>query len=96
MTLDVFLGGCIFTMCLGIGLFQLRFWVRTRDRLFLGFALAFFLLAVNRIALTLTTTTDVNEGRLSLYVIRLVAFVIILLSIIDKNRAARRAAAPSG
>jgi hypothetical protein len=70
-----------------IGLFFLRFWKQSQDRLFAFFASAFFLLAAQRLALAFTTQT--NEGALYLYVIRLFAFALILYAIIDKNRSTR-------
>lgn len=63
------------------GLFFLRFWRDTRDRLFGFFAVAFFLLSAQRI---LVATSE----SLPVYGIRLVAFVLILWAIIDKNRKA--------
>lgn len=65
-------------------LFFLRFWRSTRDRLFLVFSGAFWLLAVQRLALTLTEPAQ--EWRTGLYVVRLLAFLLILVAIIDKNR----------
>jgi Family of unknown function (DUF5985) len=70
------------------GLFFLRFWRQTRDRLFLIFALSFWLLGVQRLALALTTNgLEANTG---LYLMRLLAFVLILVAIIDKNSGRRR------
>ncbi|HZG42858.1 MAG TPA: DUF5985 family protein [Longimicrobium sp.] len=66
------------------GLYFLRFWRDTRDRLFGIFAAAFWLLAAQRAALALTT--DANGEQVVLYAIRLLAFVLILAAIIDKNR----------
>jgi hypothetical protein len=66
------------------GLFFLRFWRETRDRLFGIFAGAFWLLALQRLLLALFQNPD-NE-QLWLYGIRLLAFVLILFAIIDKNR----------
>jgi hypothetical protein len=74
-------------LCLGfaaIALFFLRFWRRSRDRLFAWFALAFAVMAASRLALTLMSLPD--EARLALRLLRLVAFLIILWAIIDKNR----------
>ena len=65
-------------------LFFLRFWRSTRDRLFLVFSLAFALLALQRLALTLMQPLE--EWRTSLYMVRLLAFLLILGAIIDKNR----------
>jgi hypothetical protein len=66
------------------GLFFLRFWRRTQDRLFLVFALAFWLLGVQRLAMVLVGS--VEETRTGLYVVRLFAFLLILGAIVDKNR----------
>ena len=61
------------------------FWRRTRDRLFAWFAIAFAGLALHRLLLTLSDPGD--EHRTYLYVLRLVCFLVILVAIIDKNRA---------
>ncbi len=67
-----------------VGLFFLRFWRDTRDRLFALFSLAFFVLAANRIGFMLQSEHDVKGD--SLYGVRLLAFVLILVAIVDKNR----------
>ena len=67
------------------GLFFLRFWRRTRDELFVAFALAFGLLGVGQAILALANIPTEERG--SLYLIRLLAFVIILFAIFRKNRA---------
>jgi steroid 5-alpha reductase family enzyme len=67
-----------------IALFFLRFWVESRDRLFAMFALAFSVLSVQRLALSLTIGT--MENQTAFYLLRLAAFVIIVVAIIDKNR----------
>jgi hypothetical protein len=64
--------------------FFLRFWRDTGDRLFLIFAAAFFLLAVTRFGLALSQVRQ--EGETHWYWVRLVAFVLILIAIVDKNR----------
>ena len=69
------------------GLFFLRFWRETRDRLFGIFAGAFWLLALQRLLLALFQQPD--QERLWLYGIRLLAFVLILVAIVDKNRGPR-------
>jgi glucose uptake protein GlcU len=69
------------------GLFFLRFWRQTRDRLFGIFAAAFWLLAAQRLALALSD--DPNGEQVLLYGIRLLAFVLILAAIVDKNRGTR-------
>jgi hypothetical protein len=66
------------------GLFFLRFWRQTRDRLFLIFAVSFWLLGLQRLALALTT--QLVESQTGLYLVRLFAFLLILVAIVDKNR----------
>lgn len=66
------------------GLFFFRFWRHTRDRFFLCFALSFWLEAGNRLALGLLVRQDENTP--ILYMIRLVAYGMILFAIWDKNR----------
>lgn len=70
------------------GLFFLKFWKQSRDRLFSLFAIAFFILAGQRFALALTTQN--SEGTVLLYAVRLVAFLLILAAIVDKNRTSQR------
>ena len=72
------------------GLFFLRFWNRSRDRLFLIFAMAFWLLAAQRVLLGLDVAA--TEDRTWYYALRLVAFLLILVAIVDKNRGTRGAA----
>ncbi|NUQ20278.1 MAG: hypothetical protein HOQ09_04890 [Gemmatimonadaceae bacterium] len=80
-----FVAGALAAGYLVIGLFFARFYKRTRDRLFLMFAIAFWVLVVQRIATVLTA--EWIEDTTWLYGLRLLAFVIILVAIIDKNRA---------
>lgn len=65
-------------------LFFLRFWSASRDRLFALFALAFAVLAVQRFAITVTRET--MEDQTIFYLVRLAAYLIIIVAIIDKNR----------
>jgi hypothetical protein len=88
MTLFHFLSGAVtFGFAVG-GLFFLRFWRRTGDGLFAAFALAFWLLGLVQALLALTDIPV--EERSFLYLIRLLAFVLILAAIWFKNREARR------
>jgi len=68
------------------GLFFLRFGRRTRDRFFYVFAAAFWLLGLNWLLLAMTSR---DEAHPEFYLLRLLAFVLIIAGIIDKNRAAR-------
>ena len=65
------------------GLFFLRFYRRTSDRLFLMFAVAFWILGSNWLALAFTET---DEVRTALYFVRTLAFLLIIIAILDKNR----------
>ncbi|HTD65307.1 MAG TPA: DUF5985 family protein [Candidatus Limnocylindria bacterium] len=83
-----FLNGAIMTGFLVAGLFFLRFNRRTHERLFAIFAAAFFVLAFERIVLAFVDPTA--EFQPYVYVIRLMAFLLIIIAIVDKNRGARR------
>jgi hypothetical protein len=78
-----FLSGAV-TMGFAVGaLFFLRFWRKSRERLFLVFAIAFSLLALNQ---ALIAGLDVvNEAYSWIYAIRVLAFILIIGAIIDKN-----------
>lgn len=62
-----------------------RFYRQSRDRLFLFFAAGFALLAVQR--LSLASAALLPMPLLTYYLLRLAAFVVILIGILDKNRA---------
>ena len=65
------------------GLFFLRFWSRTRDQLFLAFTASFWLLGLSQ---ALLSFSDVPvEERTPLYLLRLAAFLIILIAVWRKN-----------
>jgi hypothetical protein len=70
----------------------LRFYRKSHDRLFMFFAASFAILSFNRIAFLLSSAPD--ENRTHLYVVRLIAFTVILVGIIDKNRSHRGPVAP--
>ena len=82
------LSGAVAAGALVAALYFLKFWRRSHDRLFAFFAAAFLLMSVNGVALGLTDPK--SEVRVYLYSVRLAAFVLILLAILDKNRALRR------
>lgn len=83
-----FLHGATAMGALVISLFFLRFWRQARERLFLSFALAFFLLGIERVILG--TVSFATEWRDYVYLLRLGAFCVILFGILDKNRDAAR------
>jgi hypothetical protein len=65
-----------------------QFWKRTADRLFLSFALAFVLLALNQLMVFAIGAND-ERGNYA-YILRVLGFVLILFAIVDKNTFARR------
>jgi hypothetical protein len=83
MTAD-FVGGATMTAGLVIALLFFRYWRASRDRLFLLFACAFLVFAASRLVLAFLEEDD--EGRVFVYAFRLLAFLLILGAIIDKNR----------
>lgn len=68
------------------GLFFIRSWMKTQDRLLGIFGLAFWILAVERIVLLCLGEGSTNEYSAYIYCMRLLAFIMILIGIIDKNR----------
>lgn len=78
-----FLIGVIATASFAAGCLFLKYWKRTRDTLFLAFALAFFIEAFNRVPLLFSQHP--NEGSPGYYLVRLVSFLIILGGIVKKN-----------
>jgi hypothetical protein len=87
MTLYDFLSGAVSLGFFVCALFFLRFWRRTKDGLFLAFALAFSLLGLGQAILALANIPTEERG--SLFLIRLAAFALILIAIVRKNRSAR-------
>jgi uncharacterized protein DUF5985 len=79
-----FLWGALSMGCATIALIFLRYWRRSHDRLFGFFAIAFAVMALNWIGLAFIDPGV--ELRHALYLLRLAAFVIIIIGIIDKNR----------
>jgi hypothetical protein len=83
MMLEGFLLGVIVTASLAAAAFFLKFWRQTRDFLFLAFGIAFLMEAINRIGFLFVATP--NEGTAYIYVVRLLAFLLILSAIVYKN-----------
>jgi uncharacterized membrane protein HdeD (DUF308 family) len=87
---ESFLLGVIAATSFTAGLFFLKFWRRTRDSLFLSFAIAFLIEGANRAAVLRTARP--NEGSPWIYMVRLFAFLIILGGILHKNYGPQRRA----
>ena len=67
------------------GLFFAKFWRRSRDPLFAIFAVAFWLLALNQ---AIVAVLDVpREEQSWAYLLRLAAFILIIVAIVYKNAA---------
>ena len=68
------------------GVYFLRFWRKTRDRLFLSFA--FWLLALNQTIVSLLGAADERSGYA--YILRVVGVLLILFAIVRKNLSSER------
>lgn len=80
-----FLLGGVAVASFTVALFFLRYWTNTRDRFFLLFAASFLIEAASRTHMAITSSW--NEEELPLhYLVRLLAYGLILLAIWDKNR----------
>ena len=81
--IEGFLLGVIATSSLIAGVFFLKFWRKTGDSLFLAFGVAFFVEGLNRCAVLFLAKP--NEGSPYIYIVRLLAFLLILAVILHKN-----------
>lgn len=88
-----FVQGMSAMACIVIMLFFLHFWRRTSDRLFLIFAIAFSLMCLTRVLAVVVGGTPLDTGAAAhsvegyqVYLVRFLAFLLILAAIIDKNR----------
>ncbi|KYG63212.1 hypothetical protein AZI86_16040 [Bdellovibrio bacteriovorus] len=79
-----FIYGAVMMASLCNGLFFLKFWRKTGDRFFSMFAAAFILLSVERWLLLFIKTA--NETNTWVFMVRLVAFALIIGAVIDKNK----------
>ena len=87
MMLNAVLSGAISTAAMVAALFFLRYWRATRDRFFLFFAISFALESVSRFLIGVLGGT--GDETPAFYLLRLAAYALILVAIIDKNRRAR-------
>jgi hypothetical protein len=78
-----FLSGAVTIGFLVAAGFFVRYWRKTAERLFLIFAIAFTLLALNQ--LLASALQVVSEPDSFVYGLRALAFVLILVAIVDKN-----------
>ncbi|WP_255442427.1 MULTISPECIES: DUF5985 family protein [Corallococcus] len=87
--LKTLLDGAVLMAYLACALFFLRFYLQSKDRLFALFSLAFTLMGVHNLLGALVAPDLDAERVYYLYVVRLVAYLLILGAIWDKNRAGR-------
>ena len=83
-----FVSGALMILSFAAALFFAMSWRRSGDRFFFIFALAFALLGVERLILGVLNLPE--SPLLSIYIIRLVGFLLIIIAIVDKNRTALR------
>lgn len=87
MFVNNILAGAIIMASFTIALFFLRFWKSTHDRFFLFFSISFALEALNRLLIQVAMHQD--EQQPLIYLIRLVAYSLILIAILQKNKRPR-------
>jgi hypothetical protein len=74
------------------GLFFLKFWLTSREKFFLYFSFAFWLLSIERIALMIVHESEhavrnaITEANSWVYLIRLLAFIFIVFAVLERNR----------
>lgn len=86
------LSGMFVGMGLAVGLFFCRFWQKTRERLFALLALVFLLLSIERCVLAFVPAG--HESRHFIFIVRLLAFALLIIGIVDKNRQSPRRCPP--
>jgi hypothetical protein len=86
MNVASFVSGGVMVGSLIVSMMFLKFWSSTQDRFFSIFSFAFFTMAIERVVLLFHDEGPGAEENAPIYLLRLVAFVLILIAIIDKNR----------
>lgn len=75
--------GATVMACFTITAFLINSWQRTRDRFFLFFAVSFFVDGAGRILMGVFDYPE--ETKPLIYLMRLAAFLLIIIAILDKN-----------
>jgi len=83
--IEGFLLGVIVTGSATAAGFFLKFWLQTRDPLFLAFAAAFLIESANRV--TFLWLEQPQQGTPVIYLVRFISYLLILAAIMNKNRA---------
>lgn len=86
--MNQFLSGALVVASAAVALFFVKYWRATHDRLFAILAFAFCLLALERTVLAFVPVS--LEGRHWIFLARLLAFALIIVGVLDKNRPRRR------
>ena len=84
---QMFLRGGLVVACFVAGLFFLHYYRQTRDRIFVFFVVAFWSLAAHWVGLAIANPE--LESRHYIFLFRLLAFVALIVGILDKNRRSR-------
>jgi hypothetical protein len=87
------LWGALFGLSVVTSAFFWKFWKRTRDRLFLAFSGGFGVLSVHWVALGIAN--PLSETRHYLYVLRFLAFALIIAGVVAKNRSGSTRSKPA-
>jgi hypothetical protein len=82
--MNQFLWGMVAALSLVAAVFFWKFWRRTRETLFVALAAGFGLLAAHWAALGVLNPGD--ETRHYLYIVRFLAFVVMIAGVVAKNR----------
>lgn len=92
ISIILFLSGITFITFAASGVFFLKFYKTSRDPFYLYFCLACWLLAIERVAILVFIGPAKTSGESSpwVYLIRLIAFLMIMIAIINKNRNRRK------
>lgn len=83
-----FLSGAVTAGYLVAAAFFWRFFLKTHDRLFVAFTVAFVFFALNQALVGLFQVT--TEPTSLVYVLRILGFVVLLAAILDKNLLKKR------
>jgi len=87
--MKTFLWGILTMSCAVAALFFFHYWRLSRDRLFAYFTVAFAAMGLDWLGHAFVPNPN-DPLRPEVYALRLFAFIVILIAIIDKNRPSRR------
>jgi hypothetical protein len=87
---SLFISGAVAMGFFVSSLFFFRFWRETKDRLFCVFGFAFLSMGLEHIVILFFRNGKLDEGRPLDYIFRLLAFAMILIGIVLKNRGAEK------